>query len=940
MTTKKLSLVYGTNLNYKLIRDGYKTVNGSVVVDENTPKTISLEAPQEIYSLPDIININTDTESAPIVALTEDLELPDGIVNSKQEYILGEYGKKYIISDNIRYNNFSISGNILIDNNHIASGFSTSNYLRLKSIDFDNANTWEIMFKVNTGILNNFCDILHFSIDDSDSGRYGIVLRTDDTFKFVWQLSSNGSSWDIEPTTSNSIIAENNTDYYVRLIFDGTKYTYEISKDNIEWQLAAECITTTKILNGLKAFKIGMYNNAADTVWKGSIDLSETYIKLDNEIVWKPQCSSFARNYRTGSAILDENNILSNLTSNIIIPYFTPKTDTWEFNTKFKTGTDLNTLHNQILHNMTRGYAMAITKYHSDGYPMSSYINNAWTEGTVAMELSTDYWFKFKCINKTCYLYVKRYEEGEIECPATKDMALSCTVIANDSFINNELCFSVSGDQYWSGTIDLNHTYFLENGIKYNLLSFKQCNFGTYAVGRPTINSDYVTWNCNSSNYYTMNVDLTGYNTFEVYMKIQTPNGAETNGAFFSNNTTGASPFRRDDVLLSSWSSAQYISGGYTMSNNTSHWIKGYSDGTTWYLYGKPAKDETVEEITSSEDWILAGSCSASNMISSGINNFIFGRNTNTYNNQYFTGKFDLSCILMKKDSDVILQGVLQKGKELCGILNSLIKDVSEEKTYNLYDVQTDVRSLILSEDKNINADNIEFIEYCGQVTIPSHTVYEYDTANSIWSNLPVTINYNIPEEATITINENIVTSSPYITDEIGELVYKVNKEGYEEYIGQIDYTFGGSTYEITITEDDMISNSSSEGPSISPDTPSLTRQYYAFTPTNNAFLTSANTNGNVNGDTSTFYATSEEVGTHQVLYMLNPETGNMIEITNVELVISSSSLEVYPLTTGPLFFMPPKQTDAIRNSAKDIVANATPEASTTATIVYDSIIQ
>lgn len=79
----------------------------------------------------------------------------------------------------------------------------------------------------------------------------------------------------------------------------------------------------------------------------------------------------------------------------------------------------------------------------------------------------------------------------------------------------------------------------------------------------------------------------------------------------------------------------------------------------------------------------------------------------------------------------------------------------------------------------------------------------------------------------------------------------------------------------------------------ISLETPSLTRQYYAFTPTNNAFLTSANTNGNVNGDTSTFYATSEEVGTHQILYMLNPETNNMIEITNVELTITSSDLIV-----------------------------------------------
>lgn len=930
MTTKKLSLTYGTNLDYKLIRDGYKTVNGSVVVDENTPKTISLEAPQEIYSLPDIINIDTNTKSAPIVTLTKDLELPDGTVNSKQEYILGEYGKKYIISNGIKYNNFTISGNILIDNNYIVSGFSTSNYLMINTPSVV-PNTFDIQFKITTSANDESSARILNAIGGSDTINGLYIVRESKNIQLTFY---DGSSYRRYTAITGS---EDRVTYIVRWVWDGTTVKSYYSTTTEEDFILNEELEATSFPLAAFNYSIGVRTLSPKyTLFNGSIDLNKSYIKLNDEIVWKPQCSSFTRNYRTGGALLDENNILGNLTNNIAIPYFTPKTDTWEFNTKFKTGTDLNVLHNQILHNITRGYAMAITKYHSTGYPMSSYINNTWTEGKVAMEFSTDYWFKFKCINKTCYLYVKKYEEGEIECPAIEDMTLSCTVTANDSFVNNELCFSVSGDQYWSGTIDLNHTYFLENEIKYNLLSFKQCNFGTYAVGRPIINSDYITWNCNSDNYYTMNVDLTGYNTFEIYMKIQAPNGSETNGAFFSNNTTGASPFRRDDVLLSSWSSAQYISGGYTLPNNTSHWIKGYSDGTTWYLYGKAYKGETLEEIISSEDWTLAGSCPASYMISSGVNNFIFGRNTNTYSNQYFRGNFDLSGILMKKDSNIILQGVLQKGKELYGILDSSITDTSEEKTYNLYDVQTDVRSLILSEDKNINVDNIEFIEYCGQVTIPAHTVYEYD--NDIWSNLPVTINYSIPEGATITIDDIIVETSPYVTDKTGEIVYKVNKEGYEEYIGQIDYAFGGSTYEITITEDDIISNSSSEGPSISPDTPGLNRQYYAFTPTNNAFLTSANTNGNVNGDTSTFYATSEEVGTHQILYMLNPETGNMIEITNVELRITSSSLSVYPLTTGTPFFAPPKQTDAVRNSAKDIVTNATAEASTTATITSESI--
>ncbi len=932
MTTKKLSLAYGTNLDYKLIRDGYKTVNGSVVIDENTPKTISLEVPQEVYSLPDIININTDTKSAPIVTLTKDLELPDGTVNSKQEYILGEYGKKYIVSDNIRYNNFTISGNILIDNNHIVSGFSTSNYLMINTPSVV-PNTFDIQFKITTSANDESSARILNAIGGSDTVNGLYIVRESKDIQLVFY---DGSSYRRYIAISGS---EDGVTYIFRWVWDGTTVkSYYSTTTEEDFILNEELEATTFPLAAFN-YSMGVRTLSPKyTLFNGSIDLNKSYIKLNDEIVWKPQCSSFAAGYRVdGPAILDTYNTISNLINGTnVMPYFSPCTENWEFSTKFKTGNNLGSDHNQILHNITQSYAMAITKYHSTGYPMSSYINNTWTEGKVAMELNTEYWFKFINNNKVCSLYVKKYEEGESE-PTIDQMTLSCTVTSNNSFKGNAFAFSVDGSQWWTGSIDLNHTYFLEDGVKYRMISTKQCNFGPYTYGYPTINHKYITWNCNSSNYYKINIDLSNYNTFEIYIKIKTPNASDNNGAFFANNSNNASPFRRDGTALGSWSPSEYISG-YSMPNNTTHWIKGYSDGTTWYTYGKEDKGEKLEDVINSTDWILAGSCNASYMIINGINNFIFGRNTDYYSGQYFTGEIYLSDVLIKKNNEILFKGMDICGKELLGILNSSLEDSTEEKTYNLYDVQTDKRSLILSEDKNLNIDNIEFIEYCGQITIPAHTIYEYDGENEIWDSLPVIINYSIPEGAIITIDDVIVETSPYVTNKIGEIVYKVNKEGYEEYIGQINYAFGGSTYEITITEDDMIFNSSSEGPSISPDTPSLTRQYYAFTPTDNAFLTSANTNGNVSGDTSTFYTISEEVGTHQILYMLNPETNNMIEITNVELVISSSSLEVYPLRTGTQFFQSPKQTDAVRNAEKDIVTNATVEASTTATITSTSI--
>lgn len=112
--------------------------------------------------------------------------------------------------------------------------------------------------------------------------------------------------------------------------------------------------------------------------------------------------------------------------------------------------------------------------------------------------------------------------------------------------------------------------------------------------------------------------------------------------------------------------------------------------------------------------------------------------------------------------------------------------------------------------------------------------------------------------------------------------------------------------------------------------------KYYAFDPDDNSFLTTANTNGGFNCNTDIFFSTNAEIGTHQVLYMLNPETGNMVAITNVEVSISADNIKVYP--KGPHFFSAPVQANATRYETGDIFANKTPEASVTATLSSSGI--
>lgn len=107
----------------------------------------------------------------------------------------------------------------------------------------------------------------------------------------------------------------------------------------------------------------------------------------------------------------------------------------------------------------------------------------------------------------------------------------------------------------------------------------------------------------------------------------------------------------------------------------------------------------------------------------------------------------------------------------------------------------------------------------------------------------------------------------------------------------------------------------------ITPTTPSSSN-YYAFTPASNSFLTTINNNEGGNYNTDVFYASSSEIGTHQKLYMLNSSNNKMIEITNLELKITDSSIGVYPFTSGPSFFQPVALTTATRTQSKDLLGS------------------
>lgn len=182
--------------------------------------------------------------------------------------------------------NYNINGtSITVNDEGIASGFASGNLLTTnKNITLGN-NTWEFKTKfrltannADTRILGNY----HFSPTIGLSNN-----------KFAIWLSSNGTSWDLvsgEPPTG-TVTLQNNTDYYVKFGWNKTQYYVQYSIDDVsyitDWTLAS----TTPITEVDSPFLLPLGSNF-DTMCPliGTMDLKETYIKVNDKIVW--DCTS------------------------------------------------------------------------------------------------------------------------------------------------------------------------------------------------------------------------------------------------------------------------------------------------------------------------------------------------------------------------------------------------------------------------------------------------------------------------------------------------------------------------------------------------------------------------------------------------------------------------------------------------------------------------
>ena len=184
-----------------------------------------------------------------------------------------------VAGDNVTFErqaqiNYTVTGNPSISTDYVVSGFSSSNFLR-STFASTTYNTLELVVKITTG------DSVSGTVFGRDSNRF-ISIGYD-----TCSLSSTGSGYNIG--SINYMIPINST-LWLKLTHDGSTYIYSVSTDGSTWNEIGSVASTEKLYSGVKPYLGGYTNSGSSTVsdpFNGSIDLTETYIKIDGEFVWR-----------------------------------------------------------------------------------------------------------------------------------------------------------------------------------------------------------------------------------------------------------------------------------------------------------------------------------------------------------------------------------------------------------------------------------------------------------------------------------------------------------------------------------------------------------------------------------------------------------------------------------------------------------------------------
>lgn len=168
----------------------------------------------------------------------------------------------------------------LVDNEGVLSGFTGTTVYATVPAPEASTSLFEMVVKVHTpASLNANMDFINCI-----TAYKGMVARVATNGSINLWLSSNGTSWNIASGVASGVTLSADTDYWMKLSWDGENYLLSYSLDGEEYVDGTPIANT----NPLRIDTITLGGTSRENYpWKGTIDLNESYIKVDGETVWE-----------------------------------------------------------------------------------------------------------------------------------------------------------------------------------------------------------------------------------------------------------------------------------------------------------------------------------------------------------------------------------------------------------------------------------------------------------------------------------------------------------------------------------------------------------------------------------------------------------------------------------------------------------------------------
>lgn len=269
--------IYGSNNNYYWEEIGsYSTT----VTSANATWEIDLSNNTKYYKYYKIVgtSMTGTNQGFTNIAITAVYQNPVAEPSSFQPEFIERKYYKYDTANPV--SNVNITGTLTNDNG-VLSGFSSGNFAKLPNIFSHGSKPWEVQFKVTTGSNVSSQSCIYEQLYDGNV-YYGLTLYIENNTLRV--RCGNGSTfWNVN--TDYSISA--NTAYWIKAVFNGTQYILSASIDGENWTTASTITSSTIAYDNYLMF-IGRRNYGSNyNQWLGSIDLKESYIKVNNELWWE-----------------------------------------------------------------------------------------------------------------------------------------------------------------------------------------------------------------------------------------------------------------------------------------------------------------------------------------------------------------------------------------------------------------------------------------------------------------------------------------------------------------------------------------------------------------------------------------------------------------------------------------------------------------------------